>query len=285
MKNLFTLTFIIAHTIFSFGQTNKEDKIEAKQIAKARVRSVTQTFHEYVLDLQTGTLIPAAKGVKIVSKQYDSLGNAKEQIDYDDYGITVSKSKFKYSKGNMSEQALYTSSGALTQRNTFKYDSHGSLIEMLTYDEHNKLDHVNPIKPTYDKKGNLILTIAEDTEGNELTKEEMQYDDGGRCIEDLLYEYGRLVSREVYHYDNLGLMDEYEWHGGNNDLSDRREVYTRNESGRITKVKLYDANSLPYRTDLYKMNSKGLITEVQRIDNTSGTDKYQGVYKYVYTFY
>lgn len=280
-----TLTFILAHTFFSIGQTNKEDKIEAKQIAKARVKSLTQTSHEYIADLQSGTLVPAVKGVKIVLRQYDSLGNVIEQIDFNDNGVAVSKTKFKYSRGNMSEQSVYTSTGALTQRNTFRYDSHGSLIEMVTYDEHNKLDHVNPIKPTYDEKANLILTVAQDIEGNELSREEMEYDEGGRCTEDKLYQNGRLVSKEIYHYDGRGFMDEYEWHGGNDDLSDRHEMYTRNDAGRITQVKLYDANSLPYRTDLYKINSKGLITEVQRIDNTSGTNNPVGVYKYVYNFY
>jgi hypothetical protein len=279
MKNLIIILLLVTNMVAS-AQTNHEIKKEQKYYAKMGVRSVTQTAFQYVYSYKKSAYVLQMPGFKIVSKVFNAQGGITSQVDYDDYGAPVSRTKNKFDlKGNMIETAVYNMDGTLIQRNTFKYDTKGSITEMGTYGSDNKLDHINPMTPTYDERGDLVKITAFDDAGNELSREEMKYDDHHRCIEDNLYANNIYTEQEVYRWSPGGDMTEWEHHNMLDDFKNFKQVYSRDEAGRLVQVKLYDANSMLYQTDIYKMNGNRLLVQVDRYDSLQ---KLIGCYKTTY---
>ena len=230
---------------------------------------------------------------KIV-KTYDANGNVLTSKEYDDgelfweYSYTYTatgklatsteiryeeneeRSTTTYSYDKYDNLVVETTVGpygtyAYTYENTYANDK---LVEVKRYDNDGALSS----HKQYDAEGNCTLNVSYSAyDGQETCRTESTYENG-KLVKEVEYSDGEKYSEIIFTYNADGKLAEYI-----DKVSDRRRVYTYNQSGDVTGVKTYYDNELRTEYTLTYENvtvSKETAELLEKIVDDLALDRY-----------
>jgi len=248
------------------------DAKEKERMAKGRVKVQTQWTHDFV----DGKF--SAKGYKSSVTKYDTRGNIKEVINYNEKGAVISVVVYEYdSRDNKVNYERYQDSRKrLIYSQKIMYDSKGNKIReygfdgtssynnTFKYNENGKLDEINytinnvPIeKRTFYYSGNKTEILIYDKSNNLLYRQENTYNDNGLLVSELKAgSKGNMVHSLNLQYNNAGdLMEEVKMRA--DEKLDYQKSYLYDSENRLIREETINLDGTKFVSHEYQYNSQG----------------------------
>lgn len=243
--------------------------------AVKKIKKITETTH--IVDGSGESINQIITYQQIRDERENVLMDASWQSN----GMLENKSEYEYdTANNVIAQKIYLDEENVSEYWTYQYDEAGKLnnkaveyadgshsyynktiaengaINWEIKDEDNEYEG-KEIR-VYNDKDLLLSSIDIDDEGSETLRKEFVYDENQLLIEQSIYEYEELLSREVMKYDEHGnLAHSISLSPGGNKISETKYSYTEDN-----KIESYDYNN-EVRTS-YTYDEKGREIEIKR---------------------
>lgn len=170
--------------------------------------------------------------------------------------------------------------GNYRDREFTKYDERGNCIEQIdsNYENGYKYTYSSQYKYIYDEKGNYIEKNWY-SNNRLVNKYYYKYNDSGYCIEELsIKPKDSTFWKDVYIRNENGKIIEWKRYNKSGDF-DSKLVYEYNNEGKTIKEEYYDKDSIKEHQTLYIYNLEGDVIMEIRYDKN-----HKEYYAYIYTY-
>lgn len=253
---------------------------DAEAIRKAKIRTITSWLDPDAAGTDNNTR-------KEYFRSFDRQGNEVELIAYDRFdGKVISRDTNTYDNSGRvvertSSDALHATDGTWS----YRYDQKGCPLS----GDFRKPDGTFESRWAFDcdDRGRVILEILSTPPTQVLIKKRHSFDDHSRLIETIEENSdGAVTSREVYHYNDRGNVQESLVYRDNGLIS--RTTYRYNKKQFLVEKRQYDSDGSLGSTNAFGYNGAGLIVEEDWVIEAKPANGMSGVRerkKYVYEFY
>jgi hypothetical protein len=225
------------------------------KIMAKKIRTITVYKYEIPVGKQNSES-PEDKFFKYTYTEMSETGEVVKEEKYRADGVAEERSvRVLNEKGQMIEEILYMADDEIAEHNTYEPDEKGRVMKIKKFYADETFD---TIEFRYNEQGKVTETVTINSDGEVEAREVFEYEKDN-LTRKKEYEYEELVSEESVQFDESGKSIEgVNW---NREDGTRRNEFTWDEQGRLTKTLTYDDKDKLIGRMLYTYNEEGKITE------------------------